>query len=993
MKRQVFSFIVILCCVITVLSMMHNTSKNASIGTGFTNDKIVSSANGIKVDETFKEYPVGHRIWNENGWNAWNTSTGNFLATKIGGSTRGRMTSTGTSLSLIYTFSSTQGTVTGSTVWFIARVEQTNINIQYRITDAGQTQWAYVGFSATGYITASGSSLGADVALPVTYSANTDYNITIAISNAGKYNVIINGTTYKNYWCVNGLSTLSCFQIVPMTAGASAASVVNITSSWTTTKYNPDPITNTLNSITQNGRVAYNSGGVNYINAGSNFTARSTGTYTNGTAINALYNNITSSLYDYSNRSTLGNVYYIMGKTSALAVNTTIVFTDWIWKVRVVAAPVIFSIFVDPTAPKTTISYTPTFDTNYVNATTTFTLTASDGPSSSGIKYTVYKIDGGSWINYTTPFTIGSSSNGSHVISYNSTDNVGNVETTKTLIVRLDKTAPVTYCTFIPAYGSNWVNATTTFTIRPSDLGSGVKVTYYKEDSGNFYIATVGGFTLGNLTNGTHVISYYSVDNVGNVQITQSVTVRLDLIAPTTGIAYTPAYGLNWVNATTMFTITPTDAGSGVKATYYKLDGGSFYISPGSLSVGNFTDGTHTIYYYSIDNVGNTQAMQSVTIQFDKAAPVTTCTYTPAYALNWVNAATSFTITPSDADSGVKVTYYKEDSSNFYIAPVGGFTLGNLTNGTHVISYYSVDNVGNVQITQSVTVRLDLIAPTTGIAYTPAYGLNWVNATTMFTITPTDAGSGVKATYYKLDGGSFYISPGSLSVGNFTDGTHTIYYYSIDNVGNTQAMQSVTIQFDKAAPVTTCTYTPAYALNWVNAATSFTITPSDADSGVKVTYYKEDSSNFYIAPVGGFTLGNLTNGTHVISYYSVDNVGNVQITQSVTVRLDLIAPTTGIAYTPAYGLNWVNATTMFTITPTDAGSGVKATYYKLDGGSFYISPGSLSVGNFTDGTHTIYYYSIDNVGNTQAMQSVTIQFDKAAPVTTCTYTPAYALNW
>jgi hypothetical protein len=68
------------------------------------------------------------------------------------------------------------------------------------------------------------------------------------------------------------------------------------------------------------------------------------------------------------------------------------------------------------------------------------TLTAADN-SGLGIAGTSYRIDGGAWQTYTAPFTI--TGDGTHLLEYYSTDNFGDVETTRSTTVQIDTTQPV----------------------------------------------------------------------------------------------------------------------------------------------------------------------------------------------------------------------------------------------------------------------------------------------------------------------------------------------------------------------------------------------------------------------------------------------------------------------------------------------------------------------------------------------------------------------
>jgi len=81
---------------------------------------------------------------------------------------------------------------------------------------------------------------------------------------------------------------------------------------------------------------------------------------------------------------------------------------------------------VDDTPPNTSISHPP----GDVKVNTPFTLTADD--AGSGLKLIQYRVDAGDWVNYTAGFTLPL---GSHTIYYRSTDNLSNIEPTKSVEV------------------------------------------------------------------------------------------------------------------------------------------------------------------------------------------------------------------------------------------------------------------------------------------------------------------------------------------------------------------------------------------------------------------------------------------------------------------------------------------------------------------------------------------------------------------------------
>ncbi|SEC77863.1 hypothetical protein SAMN05443246_5341 [Paenibacillus sp. GP183] len=61
----------------------------------------------------------------------------------------------------------------------------------------------------------------------------------------------------------------------------------------------------------------------------------------------------------------------------------------------------------------------------YIKGYTT-TLRATDNVPGSGVKTTQYRINGSTWITYTTPFTFYAGV--THIVEYFSTDNAGNIE-------------------------------------------------------------------------------------------------------------------------------------------------------------------------------------------------------------------------------------------------------------------------------------------------------------------------------------------------------------------------------------------------------------------------------------------------------------------------------------------------------------------------------------------------------------------------------------
>ena len=99
------------------------------------------------------------------------------------------------------------------------------------------------------------------------------------------------------------------------------------------------------------------------------------------------------------------------------------------------------TVLVDHTAPVTTATPSPASPSN---APVTVTFTADDG-TGSGVAQTSYRVDGGSTLTGTLVVISAPgdhSNDGSHTVEFFSTDDVGNVESTKSVTVVIDTTAP-----------------------------------------------------------------------------------------------------------------------------------------------------------------------------------------------------------------------------------------------------------------------------------------------------------------------------------------------------------------------------------------------------------------------------------------------------------------------------------------------------------------------------------------------------------------------
>jgi len=192
---------------------------------------------------------------------------------------------------------------------------------------------------------------------------------------------------------------------------------------------------------------------------------------------------------------------------------------------------------VDTTPPVTTVSG---WDNNWHSSPVTLTFYATD-TGGSGVNHTEYRVDGASWTTG-TQVTIPAPANTQHIytVDYRSVDNAANVEAYHTCQVKIDTspadTTPPT--TTASGWDSNWHNMPVTVNFSASDNsgGSGVAYTEYQVDGGAATHSTWVTIQApaGGGNDGTHTISYRSVDNSGNQEAWKTCTVKIDTVGPAT---------------------------------------------------------------------------------------------------------------------------------------------------------------------------------------------------------------------------------------------------------------------------------------------------------------------------------------------------------------------------------------------------------------------------------------------------------------------------
>jgi N-acetylneuraminic acid mutarotase len=378
----------------------------------------------------------------------------------------------------------------------------------------------------------------------------------------------------------------------------------------------------------------------------------------------------------------------------------------------------------DTGAPSTTATQSPAPNgAGWNNQTVTVTLTATDGSGGSGVKSITYTIGSGTpvVVNSTaTQFDV--STQGITSISYFATDNAGNSETAKTLMLKIDTAAPSTVATPAPPPNDAGWNrdAFITVTLNASDGmtagASGVSSISYKIGDGAPVTVPGSSASFQVSAEAATLILYNATDVAGNTEAPKPLSVQLDRTLPVITAQRSPEPIANgWNRTAVAVDLSVIDALSGLQSINCILRAGSsssVCTSPFSVSA----EGDSTVEVTATDRAANIAILMFV-IRIDSTAPLTAATVTPAPNATGVNGTpVTVNVTATDAGSGVSSVSYAINSGSLVTVSGANASFSLAEDGIYTISYYATDNVGNNATTKTLTVQIALDSDGDGIA-------------------------------------------------------------------------------------------------------------------------------------------------------------------------------------------------------------------------------------------------------------------------------------
>lgn len=333
----------------------------------------------------------------------------------------------------------------------------------------------------------------------------------------------------------------------------------------------------------------------------------------------------------------------------------------------------------------------------------------------------------------------------------------------------------------------------------------------------------------------------------------------------------------------------------------------------------------------------------------DTEAPVTTANA----PTSWMNQSTVVVLTATDNETGVANTYYSLNNGDY----VNGASLNVTEEGVNHISFYSVDKVGNIEVAQTIDIKIDKIAPITEVS--PIHG--WLRESVTVNLNAYDTQSGTAKTFYSING-TDYAEGASFNVDK--EGINQVSFYSVDEAGNVEEAKTVEVKIDRTAPVTTSDASEG----WFKEPVTVNLHTEDTQSGANKTFYAINGSEYE----EGISFNVDEEGINNISFYSVDQAGNVEEVKMVEVKIDRTAPITTTDASTA----WSKEEVTVKLSAADTLSGVVQTLYAVNG-SDYTEGTAVKVNE--EGIHRITFYSVDIAGNIEITNTIEVKIDKTAP--------------
>lgn len=423
-------------------------------------------------------------------------------------------------------------------------------------------------------------------------------------------------------------------------------------------------------------------------------------------------------------------------------------------------------------------------------------------------------------------------------------------------------------------------------------------------------------------------------------------------------------------------TLASSDETSGIEAIYYSIDSAPYKKYTEAINLTE--EKPYSFKYYSVDNVGNVEEVQSEDIVLDKSAPSTSLNIEGDLSESVLSSRSQIALSTTDNVSSKAKTFYTIDDGKTFVYS-GPISIENVSEGEHTITYFSVDDVNNNEEKKTYSFFLDKSAPRVideiiGNTFI-SNGKEYYSGRTKLKLVAMDNKAGVKEIRYSVNGGEFklYEVPFYLT----ESGNLNIEVLVMDNVNNRvrtsefSDKNNLLSYVDLSGPgLSHSIEGPSFSVRdttYISKETLIRLKGTDKDSGFKEIDYQIDdgASTTFTEP---FSIE--TDGFHRVTYNGYDNLSNSS-TESMLCIVDNEGPEVynrfSINSNKSKLVEGENVSVypphvVLFLSSTDKYAGLDKISYQVNGGT--MQPYRSLIENFTKNSlYKINVSVIDKLGN------------------------------
>ncbi len=545
------------------------------------------------------------------------------------------------------------------------------------------------------------------------------------------------------------------------------------------------------------------------------------------------------------------------------------------------------------------------------------------------------------------------------------------------------------------------------FSAAAHDKLSGVQALYLSVNGGPY--APFDGNYRQFTPDAPNRVAVLAFDNVGNREEVRTRSFFLDHTPPpsahtVTGPSFNTAGGPVLAPGCTL-SLSAADAASGLKAVYYRLDGGPEKKYRKPLRAASMTPGAHRLTWYAEDKVNNREEPHRFDFQYDKEPPAVSLEVEGPKHLRdgtvFISGTAKLEAGARDNLAGTASIHYRIDSGEniLYKEPI----LLPRQSGRHKVDLWAEDKVTNRSTPLSRHFYLDMSPPESsykiGGFYTRAGGRFIIRKEVTVQLIAADIEAGVRVIRYRVNGGPTrdYTVPFNYE----KDGGYKLEYWAEDNIGNVEKPKTLDLLVDTAPAQAGFHKPPArYPKQWYRHPDGRMMGSTDLPFFLYLGLTGKDGKTIGEPALLDLRKLGLDNGKPI----TFDKGGANTLTidtgmrrkdgknhaQSFQVLIDALPPRTSVSFShskkcnrkklPCYG---PGLEISFSAADLQRGivSGFKETLVSVDDSEFFTYTAPLRIFS-REKTYRVEYFSVDHVGNAEKPRLARFTVDATPPVTT-----------